>query len=157
LTDHLRVVGAVIVDGRHVLCAQRSELKHLAGMWEFPGGKVEPGESDEQALEREIREELGCLVHVGAVITTTLHRYDFGGVALTTYYCEMVEGLPHPSEHQAVVWTDYTELKTLDWAPADVPAVERVMRDLDGLRPSPPTATSSDDTSRSQPQESGPS
>jgi 8-oxo-dGTP diphosphatase len=131
MKEHLRVVGAVIVDSRHVLCAQRSELKQLAGMWEFPGGKVEPRESDEQALEREIREELGCLIHVGAVITTTLQRYDFGGVALTTYYCELVEGFPRPSEHQAIVWADVTELRALDWAPADVPAVEQVTRDLE--------------------------
>jgi 8-oxo-dGTP diphosphatase len=122
-------------------------------MWEFPGGKVEPGESDQQALEREIREELGCLIQVGAAITTTLHRYDVGGVALTTYYCELIEGFPRPSEHQAIAWTDVAELKTLDWAPADVPAVEQISRD--GLRPSPPTATSSGDRSHSQHQERG--
>jgi 8-oxo-dGTP diphosphatase len=145
MTEPLRVVGAAIVDGNRVLCAQRSELKQLAGMWEFPGGKVEPGESDEQALEREIREELGCLIHVGAVITTTLHRYDFGGVALTTYYCELVEGVPRPREHQAIIWADVAELRALEWAPADVPAVELITRDHDGLRPSPPTATSSGD------------
>lgn len=157
MAEHIRVVGAVILDGSRVLCAQRSELKHLPGMWEFPGGKVESGESDEEALEREVREELGCVVHVGAVITTTLHRYDFGGVALTTYYCDLVEGAPLPVEHQAIAWADVTELNSLDWAPADLPAVEQIMRDLGRVLPSPPKAKSSGGRPRSRPQASDPS
>jgi 8-oxo-dGTP diphosphatase len=99
-------------------------------MWEFPGGKVEPGETPRQALEREIVEELECQVEVGDEIVSTTFEYDFGTVTLTTFYCELVDGEPILSEHQAVVWLSPSDLASLDWAPADVPAVERIRQDL---------------------------
>jgi len=122
------VVGAVIVREGLILCAQRGAGVALAGMWEFPGGKIENGESPRQALEREIGEELECRVEVGELVTTTVHEYDFGIVTLTTFYCLLIEGTPQLSEHQAIVWLAPAELDTVDWAPADIPAANIIRR-----------------------------
>ena len=119
----ISVVGAVIVSDGAVLCAQRGPLGSLAGLWEFPGGKIEPGETARAALEREIVEELECAVAVGAKLTTTTYAYDFGDVTLTTFWCEMVSGTPRLTEHANILWLAPSELGTLDWAPADIPAV----------------------------------
>lgn len=124
------VVGAVIVRDGLVLCAQRGPDGSLAGKWEFPGGKVEHGESGRPALEREIDEELQCVVEVGEEIATT--RYDDGRVVvvLTTYWCRLVAGTPQLTEHTSLRWVAPNELRGLDWAPADVPAVEQVVATL---------------------------
>ena len=128
--EGIRVVGAVIVDRGLVLCAQRGPNGNLAGLWEFPGGKVEAEESPESALEREICEELNCVVRVGPEITTTSYEYAFGKVTLTTFYCSLVEGTPRTSEHAAIAWLTPRDLQTLEWAPADIPAVEKIRTDL---------------------------
>jgi len=126
VVKQIDVVGAVIVKDGQVLCAQRGPHGSLAGMWEFPGGKIEPGETPRDALEREITEELRCTVTVGDEVTTTSHEYDFGIVTLTTFYCELVEGVPTLTEHADVTWLAPDELPRLAWAPADVPAVELI-------------------------------
>jgi len=122
----IEVVGAVIVHEGLVLCAQRGPHGALAGLWEFPGGKVEVGETARAALEREIAEELRCVVEVGDEVTTTAHAYDFGVVVLTTFLCRLVEGVPDPVEHAGIRWLTPAELGTLPWAPADLPAVAQV-------------------------------
>lgn len=124
------VVGAVIVDDGLVLCAQRGPHGALAGLWEFPGGKIEPGEVARGALEREIAEELGCVVEVGNEVTTTTHVYVFGVVTLTTFWCRLVEGTPDVAEHAAIKWLAPAEMDTLAWAPADIPAVELIRAQL---------------------------
>lgn len=125
----INVVGAAIVSGDKVLCAQRGPAGSLAGMWEFPGGKIEPGETPREALQREIDEELLCRVRVGDEVETTTYEYDFGIVTLTTFYCELVEGEPQLTEHAAVRWLEPADLLDLQWAPADVPAVEKIQLD----------------------------
>ena len=122
----IEVVGAVIVRDGLVLCAQRGPGGEAGGMWEFPGGKVEPGESAVAALAREIQEELGCTVEVGEPVTTTQHVGTSVVVVLSTYWCRVVSGMPVPVEHAAIRWLPPEELGELDWAPADVPAVEIV-------------------------------
>jgi len=124
VTKQINVVGAVIVKDGRVLCAQRGPSGSLAGMWEFPGGKIEQGETPREALEREIDEELRCTVIVGEELTTTTHGYDFGVVTLTTFYCELVDGTPELTEHAAIRWLEPEALLSLEWAPADVPAVQ---------------------------------
>ncbi len=95
---HINVVGAVIVRDGRILCAQRGSDGSLGGMWEFPGGKIEPGETPGMRSIREIDEELRCEVVVGDEVTTTTHDYDFGRVTLTTFWCELVEAnQPSPS------------------------------------------------------------
>ncbi len=120
----INVVGAVIERDGLILCAQRGPGGSLGGMWEFPGGKIENGESPRDALIREIDEELHCEIAVGDEVTTTRYEYDFGVVTLTTFWCELVSGTPTLTEHAEVRWLTRAELDQLDWAPADVPAVE---------------------------------
>lgn len=122
MTGRITVVGAVIVRGGLVLAAQRG-VGALAGLWEFPGGKVEPGESPRDALAREIVEELGCRIAVGDEITTATHHHDFGTVTMTTYTCALISGTPVPAEHAALRWLPPSELGELDWAPVDRPTV----------------------------------
>lgn len=129
----IEVVGAVIVRDGRVLCARRGPGGATGGLWEFPGGKIEPGEAPEAALAREIHEELGCHVRVGEPVTTTRHEYDALVVVLSTYWCELVDGVPAPTEHEELVWLAPAELDGLEWAPADLPAVALVALDRDGV------------------------
>jgi 8-oxo-dGTP diphosphatase len=130
LTKRIDVVGAVIIRDGLVLCAKRGPTGALPGMWEFPGGKIELGESPREALEREIVEELECRVSVGEQVASTSHEYDFGIVTLTTFFCELLEGEPKLSEHEEVAWLPPAELRQLDWAPADIPAVGLIEREF---------------------------
>lgn len=126
----IEVVGAVIVDSGEVLCAQRSQEGNLPGKWEFPGGKIEKGESPREALSREILEELGVEVEIGNVITSTEYEYDFAVVSLTTFYCSLVSTKPIALEHNQIKWLQPDLLGELDWAPADIPAVTIIQADL---------------------------
>ncbi|WP_454137219.1 (deoxy)nucleoside triphosphate pyrophosphohydrolase [Microbacterium paulum] len=130
MTRRFNVVGAVVVSGERVLVAKRGPSGILPNMWEFPGGKVEDGESPQVALCREIGEELLVEISVGEEIVSTTHHYEFGVVTLTTYYCELVSGTPQLTEHAAVRWLAPDELFSVEWAPADLPAVEQVRTDL---------------------------
>lgn len=122
----IRVVGAAIIRDGRVFCAQRGAGKQVAGRWEFPGGKIEPGETPQQALVREIREELRCTVRVGARVETTDNPYSFGTVELSTYYCRLVSGTPILTEHQQARWERPEDMPSLDWAPADRPAMREI-------------------------------
>lgn len=123
---HVTVVGAVLTRDGLVLCAQRGPGAQ-AGLWEFPGGKVEAGETPQAALVREIREELGCDLTVGAEVATTTHPYDAVTVTLTTFWCTVPDHQePVAHEHAALRWVTPGDLGALAWAPADVPAVRVV-------------------------------
>ncbi|MEL7301491.1 MAG: (deoxy)nucleoside triphosphate pyrophosphohydrolase [Pseudomonadota bacterium] len=117
-------VALIDVDGR-VLLAQRPEGKSMAGLWEFPGGKVEPGESPEAALIRELDEELGigtwesCL----APLTFASHAYEDFHLLMPLFACRKWEGTPRSKEGQALKWVRGTELRSYPMPPADVPLV----------------------------------
>lgn len=119
----IRVVGAAIMRDGAILCAQRGDSRSLAGYWEFPGGKIEVHETPQQALQREIEEELRCEITVGHELCTTRYAYDFGTIELTTFLCHLTEGEPHLTEHREVRWLSPDHLHELDWAPADREAV----------------------------------
>jgi 8-oxo-dGTP diphosphatase len=110
---------------REVMLAQRPEGKHLALKWEFPGGKVEPGESPEAALARELQEELGCRVHIVALLPWSEHVYERGTIRMIPFVCELEPGSPEPRplEHRNLAWVLPQELPTYDLAPADYPVV----------------------------------
>lgn len=130
MKKEINVVGAVIESNNLILCAQRGPDKSLANLWEFPGGKIEPGESKRQALEREIHEELICIVEVNNKITTTRYEYNFGFVNLTTFHCKLISGEPTLTEHIDVKWVPYKRLKTLNWAPADIPTIDILLQKI---------------------------
>lgn len=127
MKKEINVVGAVVTNDGKILSARRSESMSLSGMWEFPGGKIEPGETPRAALVREMQEELLCTVEIGDQVASTRYEYDFGFVTLTTFYATLVEGEPQLTEHAEIRWIDAVDLDNVEWAPADVPAVETIM------------------------------
>lgn len=123
------VVGAVILNQQNeVLCAQRGLQMSLAGQWEFPGGKIEPGEDPRATLVREIQEEMGCTIAVHDLIVDTTYDYPGIRVRLLTYYASIVSGNPTALEHAALAWVPRPLLGSLEWAAADIPTVERLTR-----------------------------
>ena len=126
------VVACALVDAdKRVLLAQRPAGKALAGLWEFPGGKLEPGETGEQALARECREELGAEVHVGPRVDELVFDYPDLSVHLTLYQAEPLTE-PRALEHSALDWVGPAGLERYDLCPADrcfVPAVQQWFRE----------------------------
>ena len=126
MKKNIHVVGAVIIENDKILCAQRGPSKSLPLKWEFPGGKIEAGETPQEALSREIKEEMQCKVEIGGQVEHTVYEYDLAIVHLTTFYCKIIEGRPVLTEHVEMKWLAPDELKSLDWAPADIPAIEKL-------------------------------
>jgi 8-oxo-dGTP diphosphatase len=132
VTKKVVLVSAVALidpDGR-VLLAQRPEGKSMAGLWEFPGGKVETGETPEEALIRELHEELGidtwssCL----APLTFASHAYDDFHLLMPLFACRRWNGTPHSKEGQALKWVKAQDLKNFSMPPADIPLIP-ILRD----------------------------
>ena len=123
-------VALVDVDGR-VLIAQRPEGKSMAGLWEFHGGKVDPGETPEQALIRELREEIGIDVTENclAPFTFASHRYDDFHLLMPLYVCRVWDGMVVAREGQTLKWVRALELKDYPMPPADIPLIA-MLRDL---------------------------
>ena len=124
----LKVVAAIIENEyNEVLCALRSPQMTLPNMWEFPGGKVESGESLNDAIEREIMEELDCKIKALDVFDDNTHEYENVIVNLICIRCNIVEGLPTSNEHSELIWFRRENLESLRWAPADIPAVNKLI------------------------------
>ena len=117
------MVGAALVRDGRVLASRRTEPPRLAGLWEFPGGKVEAGETDVQALVRELREELRVQVDVG----DRLGEVAIGTTAvLRVYLCRLLSGEPALVDHDQHRWLGADELLEVAWIPVDLPLVERL-------------------------------
>jgi 8-oxo-dGTP diphosphatase len=121
-------VALIDADGR-VLLAQRPEGKSMAGLWEFPGGKVEAGESPEATLIREVAEELGILVKEPclAPLTFASHRYEDFHLLMPLYVCRRWEGTVHGREGQALKWVRPTKLRDYPMPPADEPLIPHLI------------------------------
>lgn len=131
MKKHVEVVGAVILnDQNEIFCALRSPEMTLPNLWEFPGGKIEQGEKPEDTLRRELFEELQIQVEVGEQVESTFHEYDTFTIHLTTFYAKIVEGTPVLTEHAEYTWLAAEDLHTLEWAAADIPAVQKVQKEL---------------------------
>lgn len=124
------VCAAIIREGDNLLIAKRGFGKKLAGKWEFPGGKAEIGESPEESLIREIREELGLEVEVGSLITAVEHSYGEESIKLLAYEAKIYSKKFRLNSHDDVVFASINDLKNYDLAEADLkllPAIERWM------------------------------
>jgi 8-oxo-dGTP diphosphatase len=117
------VVAALIAEGERILIQQRPDGGARGGLWEFPGGKAEGGESEEQALARECREELGVEISVGPRIFETEHDYLDLTVSLALYQCELLQGRPSGREGQRIEWAERSRLPTYPFCEADLPVL----------------------------------
>ena len=122
----LLVAACALVDpdGR-VLVAQRPERKHLAGLWEFPGGKVEPDETPEETIIRELKEEIGVDTQAAclAALTFASHSYDDFHLLMPLYVCRKWQGIARPLEAQALKWLRPRQLRDIAMPPADQPLI----------------------------------
>jgi 8-oxo-dGTP diphosphatase len=127
----VRVVCAVIVnEAGLVLACKRGSGRFLGGKWEFPGGKVEPQESAEEALHRELREELAISVLIHKNLSEVRWNYGRGNMLLLPFVCGIRDGKPQALEHEQIRWCDAAELVTLDWAEADVPVLREYLETM---------------------------
>lgn len=120
---HIQVACAIIHKDGLILAAQRPATASLPLKWEFPGGKLEPGETAEECLLRELREELGISVRICQGLEPLTHTYPDLTVTLYPFHCDQVEGDLTLHEHQAACWLPPDRLHTLDWAEADLPLI----------------------------------
>ena len=121
------VAGAIIKDGK-VFAAQRGASGKTAFKWEFPGGKINPGETPEQALARELVEELSINVKVHELIYSVVDEYEDVILHIDTYKCSLISGEPTLSEHISMAWSDKNELDKLNFSPADAPVLEKIKK-----------------------------
>jgi 8-oxo-dGTP diphosphatase len=131
--DTVIVAAGVLERNGRILAARRKKGSHLEGHWEFPGGKLEPGESPEECLVRELEEEIGVSIRPGPILEVVFHRYPGKSVLLLFYACTLPESEPEPGaiDCAELLWVERERLPSLDWAPADVAFV----RKLAGLAP----------------------
>jgi mutator protein MutT len=124
----IEVSAALIFRGGKLLITQRHADSHLGGLWEFPGGKREPGETFEQCLVREIREELGVEIMVGELFEEIAHDYPEKSVHLKFFLCRPLSGEPQPLDCAAVKWIAKPELQTHDFPAADARLLDKLAR-----------------------------
>lgn len=123
----IEVVCAVLEDGTgRFLACLRPQGKHLEGLWEFPGGKIDPGESPEAALIREISEELAIDIEVDKALQAVVCSYGVKRIRLHPFRCRILRGEPHPLEHERIQWCAPEDFDNLSWAEADLPILAEI-------------------------------
>jgi len=122
----LAVCAAVLVEQEKVLLTERPTDKQQGGLWEFPGGKIEPGESPHQALKRELREELAIEIEIGPVFETVYHHYDWGSVLIIAYLCRHRSGEIKHLEVADHAWVEPEQFSEYPILPADQPILDKL-------------------------------
>ena len=125
----VEVVAALIWDGSRFMICQRPAHKARGSLWEFVGGKVEPGEGAEEALIRECREELAVTLSVGTVFMDVVHEYPDITVHLTLFHATIADGVPQKLEHQDIRWITPSEIPDYEFCPADTEILEKILRE----------------------------
>ena len=123
----IEVVASIIHQDGKILATQRG-YGDFKGLWEFPGGKMEPRETPEEALRREIREELNIDISVEKHICTVEHDYPNFHLTMHCYWCSIVQGEPVLNEHQSARWLEKTEWESVEWLPADIVVVKELQK-----------------------------
>lgn len=130
---HFHVACVIIERGGFILAAQRSADMDMPLKWEFPGGKIEPWETPEECLIREILEEMGIHIRVGESLPSSTHQYPALTVTLYPFICSIESGEIILHEHSAINWLPPSELHILDWAEADLPVIAKYLSASDGV------------------------
>lgn len=124
------VTAAIILKDNKILIAQRAPADNLAGKWEFPGGKIEPGETPKECLKREIREELDVEIEVSDFFGESIYMYNSGTIKLMAFWCKWISGDFRLKVHSQIAWLNLHEFDLYDFAPADLPLVEKLKAGL---------------------------
>ena len=132
VNDYMKqVTAAILIEKGRVLIARRPYKDLLQYKWEFPGGKIEDGETPEECLKRELMEEFEIEVKVGSYFANSIYNYEHGTIELLAYFVHREAGMLTPNSHDAVKWALPNELHEYDFAPADIPIVEKLIRRLE--------------------------
>jgi 8-oxo-dGTP diphosphatase len=132
MTKIIKVTAAILEHDGRIIIAQRKSSDPLSGKWEFPGGKIEHGETPEKCLARELKEEFDIDVAVGALLGSNVHHYDHISIELKAYRASWVSGAISMNDHKAYRWVTIDQFTEFDFAPADIPFVEMIRRgDID--------------------------
>ena len=126
----INVVAAIIRDGNRILATQRG-YGDWKDFWEFPGGKIELGETPQQALVREINEELDIDIVVSGLLTTIEYDYPEFHISMQCFWCRIVDGSPVLKEHEAARWLDLKHINSVDWLPADLTIIPLIKARID--------------------------
>jgi len=126
----IKVSCAIIERGDKILAARRGAAQSQTGLWEFPGGKLNEGETASSALVRELKEELGIEVVTKTPLTSVIHNYPTITIELIPFISHIISGEPTPREHSEIMWIDPRGALKLGWTPADIPVVEEYLRIL---------------------------
>lgn len=128
------VTAAILIKGQAILLMRRAPGENLAGKWEFPGGKLEAGETPEGCLQRELQEELGIKANVGQHVCDSLYNYPSGSILLKSYFVEWWTGNIRLRVHDKMQWVDYKELLSFELAPADIEIARKIQGIIDNVQ-----------------------